>query len=180
MAFKGNGGMKIKTSSLIMVYWCMVFCASFALAAQEGTQAPGFGLRDLTGGSITLEQFKGKVVFLAFWAPWCIPCRDELPEIDRLYKKYRDEGFMVVGITEDASPQAIAAFLKKVPVLFPLVLDQDNEVADAYRLSHLPTGYLIGRDGIIRHRYPGFTRDAVPLYEKEITELLHQNNNNKQ
>ncbi|MHB8845255.1 MAG: TlpA disulfide reductase family protein [Nitrospirota bacterium] len=141
-----------------------------------GPAAPAFEVRDITGTTLSLEHFRGKVLFLAFWAPWCITCRDELPELDNLYRKYRSDGFAVVGISEDASEAAVSAFVKKVPVSFPIAIDPRSSVADAFRLSNLPSGYLIGRDGVIRHRYRGFNKSLVKTYEKDIRELLEQRN----
>lgn len=143
-------------------------------AGQTDQMAPGFSLTDLGGTTLTSEQFRGKVLLLVFWAPWCIPCRDELPEHDRLHKKYKDKGFEVIGISEDAAGPAVAAFLRKVPVSFPMAIDLHGSVAEAYRLSNLPSGYLIDRDGVIRHRYRGFDRNFVKTYEKDIFELLEQ------
>jgi len=166
--------MKIRVHSQIIVWWLALFCASFAHAAHEGTRAPGFSLRDLTGETITLEQLKGKVVFLDFWAPWCIPCRDELPELDGLYKKFQKKGLLVLGIAVDASAEGVAKFMQKVPVSFPMLMDTHGTVAESYRLVNMPTGYLIGRDGVIGHIYRGFGKDLLTLYEKDITELLGQ------
>jgi peroxiredoxin len=166
--------MKIKTHSLIITCWLALFCASFAHAAQEGTQAPGFSLRDLNGETVTLEQFKGKVVFLNFWAPWCIPCRDELPELDRLYKKFQHEGFIIIGIAVDASAEGVGKFLQKAPVSFLILMDSSGTVSESFRLVNMPTGYLIGRDGVIRHIHKGFGKDALAIYEKEVMELIKQ------
>jgi peroxiredoxin len=149
--------------------------AAVAFAAQEGTQAPGFNLRDLKGNVITLEQYTGKVVLLVFWAPWCVPCRDELPELDRLYKKYGTKGLIIVGIAEDASTEMVVNFLEKVSVSFPLVIDRSHDAAEAYRLSNLPSGYLIARDGVVERRYRGSGRDMISWYEKDIEDLLKRN-----
>jgi peroxiredoxin len=164
--------MKIKTHSLIIICWLSILLTVVAFAAQEGTQAPGFNLGDLKGNAVTLEQFRGKVVLLVFWAPWCVPCRDELPELDRLYKKYGAKGFIVVGIAEDASTEMVANFLGKVPVSFPMVIDRSHDAAEAYGLSNLPSGHLIDRDGVIEHRYRGSGRDMISRYEKDIADLL--------
>jgi len=166
--------MKIKTRSLIITCWLALLFAAVAYAAQEGTQAPGFNLRDLKDNAVTLDQYTGKVVLLVFWAPWCIPCRDELPELDRLYNKFGDKGFIVVGIAEDASIEMVVHFLNKVPVSFPMVIDRSHDAAEAYRLSNLPSGYLITRDGIIEHRYRGSGKALISRYEKDIEDLLHR------
>jgi peroxiredoxin len=166
--------MKRKTPKLIIACWLVLYSASITYAAQEGTRAPDFRLSDLTGRTIALEQFRGKVVFLDFWAPWCIPCRDELPELDRFYMKFQDEGFIVVGIAVDASPEGVTKFLQKVPVSFPVLLDVKGGAAESYRLVNMPTGYLIGRDGIIRHIYKGYGKDRLLHYETNISDLLKQ------
>jgi peroxiredoxin len=166
--------MKIKTRSLIITCWLALLCTAVAYAAQEGTQAPGFNLRDLKGNTVTLDQYTGKVVLLVFWAPWCVPCRDEMPELDRLYKIFGDKGFIVVGIAEDASTEMVTNFMIKVPVSFPMVLDRSHDAAEAYRLSNLPSGYLIGRDGVIERRYRGSGKELISRYEKDIEDLLHR------
>lgn len=137
-----------------------------------GPAAPAFVVKDMSGTTLSQEQFRGKVLFLAFWAPWCITCKDELLELDSLYQKYRNDGFAVIGISEDASEAAMSAFVKKVPVSFPLAIDPQSAVADAFRLANLPSGYLIDRDGMIRHRYRGFNKSFVKLFEKDIRDLL--------
>jgi peroxiredoxin len=145
-----------------------------AYSDQIGTMAPAFSLLDLNGRTISLEQFKGKVVFLDFWAPWCIPCKQELPELDRLHKKFGKDGFEVIGISIEPSEKGVAAFLQKVPLSVHVVIDKKNEVSDAYRVTSMPTGFIIGRDGIIHRVYKGFDKGSLPLYEIEIDGLLKQ------
>ena len=156
----------------IVSFCAALFCSSFAYAAQQGKQAPGFSLRDVTGGTITLEQFKGKVVFLDFWASWCVSCRDELSELDRLYQKYRDSGFVVIGISVDASADRVAAFMKKRPVGYPVVIDTQGAVAEAYHISGLPAGFLINRDGVIMRTCRGSGKEFISRSETDIADLL--------
>lgn len=153
----------------------MLFIISFsAYAVQIGAPAPGFSLVDLNGTIVTLEQFKGKVVFLNFWAPWCVPCRDELPELDKLYKQYNRQGFEVVGISMEPSEAGIRKFMQKVPITFPILIDKSSSVDNAYGVTSLPTGFLVGRDGLIRYRHMGFGKEDLPEYETNITALLKQ------
>ena len=153
---------------LFLLFFVPIRCYS----EQIGTMAPAFSLVDVNGSVVMLEQFKGKVVFLDFWAPWCIPCRQELPELDKLYKKFHDDGLEVIGISIDPSEKNVAAFLQKVPLSVHIVIDKKNEVSDAYRVSSLPTGFIVGRDGIIQRIHKGFDKGSLPLYEKEIDALL--------
>lgn len=142
-------------------------------AESTAQPAPSFTLIDISGSPVARDEFQGKVLFLVFWAPWCISCREEMPVLDTLYRKYGNDGFEVVGICEDADEPAIAAFLKKTPLSFPLAIDPRSSVAEAYRLTHLPTGYLIGSDGMIKHRYRGFDRKFLQTYENDIRTLLN-------
>jgi len=141
-------------------------------ADQAGKKAPPFRLIDTAGAVVTLGDFAGKVLLLNFWATWCTPCRDELPAFDRLYHKYRDQGFVVIGISVDASAARVAAFMKKRPVGFPVVTDTTGEAADAYRFSGLPAGFLIGRNGVIVRTYRGSGKELMSMVETDIAELL--------
>jgi peroxiredoxin len=159
---------------IVTVLTLLFFVPLHCYSGQIGTMAPAFSLVDLNGRVVTLEQFKGKVVFLDFWAPWCIPCRQELPELDKLQKKFHNDGLEVIGMSIDPSEKNVAAFLRKVPLSVHIVIDKKNEVSDAYRVSSLPTGFIIGRDGSIQRVHKGFSIKILPLYEKEIDELLKQ------
>ena len=146
-----------------------------APAGEAAQKAPSFRLHDTAGAAIALEDFRGKVLLLNFWATWCTPCREELPELDRLYTKHRDQGLVVVGIAVDTSAERVSAFLKKRPVGFPVVVDTQGVGAESYRFSGLPAGFLIGRDGVIERRYRGSGKELLSLYEKDIEELLKGN-----
>ena len=145
-----------------------------ANAVQVGTLAPDFNLTDLNGNTVTLKQFRGKVVFLDFWAPWCDPCREELPALDALYKKYHNDGLEVIGIDIDASEKLVAEFLQKIPVAFTVLIDKKGIIRRAYSFRMLPTAFIIGRDGVIRNVHMGFGKEFLQMYEKEIAELLKQ------
>ena len=145
-----------------------------AYAGQVGTPAPDFSLMDLKGNAVTLKQFKGKVVFLDFWAPWCDPCREEIPALDALYKKYRNDGLEVIGIDIDDSEKLAAEFLQKIPVAFTILIDKRGISRRAYNFRMLPTAFIIGRDGVIRNVHMGFGKEFLQMYETEIAELLKQ------
>jgi len=152
----------------------LIFLPVYAYSGQIGKMAPSFHFVGSNGNAVTLEQFKGKVVFLAFWAPWCIPCKEELPELEKLYQMYGKDGFEVIAISIESSDKNIAAFLKKVPLSVHFLIDKKNEVSDAYRVSSLPTGFIIGRDGMIKFQHRGFDKESPAVYEKEVVELLKQ------
>lgn len=158
------------SSALILL--CTLCWPVYSHSAGVGEAAPAFTLKDLKSNEVTLESLKGKVVFLDFWATWCGPCREEFPELDALYKKYGKDGLEVVGVSVDKSESNVVDFLKKRPVSFPILTDTKGNVAEAYGLPGMPTGYIIGKDGAIRHRHMGFSKAFLSVYEKEIVELL--------
>jgi peroxiredoxin len=145
-----------------------------ANAVQIGTSAPDFSLSDPKGTVVTFKQLRGKVVFLDFWAPWCDPCREELPALDALYKKYGKDGFEVIGIDVDSSEKLLVEFLQKVPVTFTVLIDKKGVIKREYSIRTLPAAFIIGRDGVIRYVHMGFGKEFLQMYEKEIAELLKQ------
>ena len=160
--------MKVFFTILLLV----IMLPSFARAGQIGTAAPDCSLPDLKGNTVTLQQMKGKVVFLDFWAPWCDQCREELPALDVLFRKYRIEGLIVIGVDIDSSEERAADFLQKAPVAFTILMDRKGAMRRAYRFRALPTAFIIDKNGVIRYVHMGFGTEFLPMYEKEIIELL--------
>ncbi len=161
----------MKVVAAILMFMIMPL---FAQANQVGTAAPECGLPDLNGTPVTLQQMKGKVVFLDFWAPWCDQCREEIPALDALYRKYGSDGFVVVGVDIDTSEKLLTEVLEKTPVTFRITMDSKGAMRRAYRFRMLPTLFIIGKDGIIRYVHMGFGKEFLSMYEKEIIELLKQ------
>lgn len=164
--------MKIASAAFILA--CLLIAPFKAYTAGIGEAAPAFSLKDMKGDTVTLDSMKGKVVFLDFWATWCDPCREEFPELDALYKKYGKDEFEVIGISVDKSESNVAEFLKKRPVSFTILTNTKDGVAEAYSLPGMPTGFIIGKDGVIKYRHVGFSKAFLPVYEREIIELLKQ------
>lgn len=145
-----------------------------AWSQQAGSPAPRFELADANGKKIALEDFRGKVLLLNFWAPWCASCRIELPALEALHRKYADAGLRIVGITEDTSEEGMRKAAQKSGLSYPLLIDREGKVADVFRVSGLPTTFIIDRTGVIRYRHAGFMDEFKFLYEKETAELLTQ------
>lgn len=122
-----------------------------------GYPAPDFALPGLDGGTIRLSDFRGKVVMLNFWATWCPPCRAEMPEIAKL-KAQGIPDLVIIGVDlvqTEASPQAVAEFVRAHGYDWPVALDVRGEVTLAYRVIQIPTTYFLDRNGIIRGKYLG-------------------------
>ncbi len=164
----------MKKMKLYIAFLISLLVSLPATADQTGSSAPPFVLNDSAGNSVSSGQYQGKVLLVCFWAPWCIPCRDELSAFDRLYAKHRQEGLEILAISVESSYQSVSGFLRKTRVTYPLLLDTNKSVSDAYRCSHLPTTVIIDRRGIIRKVVKGFSADFIQLYEQTITDLLKQ------
>jgi peroxiredoxin len=112
--------------------------------------ASDFTVPGLTGSPLRLGHFKGKVVFLNFWATWCPPCKEEMPSMERLYRRYKDKGFTILAVSIDAGDRApVAAFVKKFGLTFPIGLDPKLGVANQYAVRGLPATFLVDREGMV-------------------------------
>jgi len=122
-----------------------------------------------------LEQHKGEVIYLDFWASWCGPCRKSFPWMNDMQSKYQQQGFAVISINLDADHELAQSFLKDHPALFSVIYDPKGLTAKKYKVKGMPTSYLIGRDGKIKKAHTGFFTKKSSIYEDEIIQLLTTN-----
>jgi cytochrome c biogenesis protein CcmG/thiol:disulfide interchange protein DsbE len=115
-----------------------------------GTAALDFNCQDLEGRAWKLEEVKGKVVLLRFWADWCPYCRFEMPIIDQYYRILNKEGFLVLAVNVKQSAEVALAFTAQLDITFPVPLDPDGKMAKKYGVYAIPTNFLIDRQGVIR------------------------------
>ncbi|MGH8634001.1 MAG: peroxiredoxin family protein [Burkholderiales bacterium] len=136
--------------------------------------APDFTLPDPGGKKVSLKDFRGKVVFLNFWATWCGFCKDEMPTMDRLYREFKDKGFEIVAVNvKDKRPEALA-FVKQLKLTYPIVMDPEGEVGLLYGAFGMPTTYLIDRKGVVLARLWGPADWYSPAARKLIAALVDQ------
>ena len=110
-------------------------------------QVPDFSLPALDGKKLRLRDFSGKIVLLNFWASWCLPCREEMPSMERLYREFKNRGFVVVAVNVKDKRRDALAFVNELKLSYPVLLDPEGEVGLLYGAWGLPTTYLIGRKG---------------------------------
>jgi cytochrome c biogenesis protein CcmG, thiol:disulfide interchange protein DsbE len=146
--------------------------AGRASALDSGAPVPEIGLTDLSGKRIDLASLKGKVVIIDFWASWCAPCKQEMPILERLFQKYKDRGFVVVGVSVDQEDANVGSFVKQLKVSFPIVHDKAHGVANRYRPPRMPSSYIVDRQGIVRHVHGGFRAADASAIEGEVSGLL--------
>jgi len=132
--------------------------------------APSITLTDLSGNAINPSGYKGKVLLVNFWAAWCIPCRDEIPQFMVLEEKYRARGLESIGISMDDPESTLRDFCREYKVNYPIVAGNQKIAEEFGGVLGLPTTFLIGRDGLIHARHAGAA--DFPKLEHEIQALL--------
>jgi peroxiredoxin len=146
--------------------------AAPAIALNQGDPAPDFSAPGLAGGTVSLGSYRGKVVYLDFWASWCGPCAQELPALDALRKAFPPGEFEVVAVNVDRQPSLAKAFLNKRPVGYPSAQDPKGEIPASFGVETMPTSFLIDRDGIVRYVQRGFRESDVPSLREQIQQLV--------
>lgn len=133
-----------------------------------GTSAIVFNCQDLKGQIWSLDQIRGKVVLLRFWADWCPYCRYEMPVIEKYYRMLKSQGFEVLAVNVKQSAAVAEAFTAQLDITFPVPLDPDGKMAKRYGVYAIPTNFLIDRQGVIREILIG----EVFREEKPLRDLL--------
>lgn len=135
----------------------VILAAGLFCAGQEGpATAPDFTLEDLSGKTLTLSQFKGKVLVLNFWATWCPPCRAEIPEFVAAYNKYRSEGLAIIGLCLDRlGADDVASFVEENGISYPIAFATEQVVDDYRPGRYIPVTIVIDKEGRVRNRTVG-------------------------
>jgi peroxiredoxin len=150
----------------------MAAASAGELKPWSGGATPPLALEDLDGKAHRLDAYRGHVVLINFWATWCDPCLEEMPSIDRLHRSMQGKRFVVLAVNLAEPPSRIRAFLQKIPVGFPLLLDRDMAVARAWKARILPATYIVGPEGRIRYSYVGELDWSQESVRRTITALL--------
>ena len=143
---------------------------------ERGSGLPGhdFDLTFLDGGSLRLSGLRGKMVVLNFWASWCPPCLESLPQLERLRNILSGRNFQILAVNVDSKPEKALRFLERNPVGYPSASDPDGLLPRKYQLQTMPTSYLIDRRGIVRHVHNGFSRHDFGELHARIKQMLEQ------
>jgi len=124
-------------------------------AVQIGQRAPGFKLQDLNGKEVTLDQYKGKIVMIDFWATWCGPCQKTMPLLENLEKEYKNS-LVLLAINLQDSKDVVMDYAKKQALNSRILLDEQGSVGSLYGTDQIPIQFLIDRNGIVRHIQAGY------------------------
>ena len=148
--------------------------AMFSLVSSSlafAQKAPGFSLPG-QNQTVQLSQYKGKVVYLDFWASWCDPCKRSFPWMNELQPLYGEDGFRIIAVNLDESRKNADEFLKKMPAKFDVAFDKSGRTAEAYNLKAMPSSFLIDRNGDLVHKSLGYRAEEKKILEKKIKQLV--------
>ncbi len=146
--------------------------ANFTKSDQQkvavGKDAPDFVLTDMQGNKHRLSDYKGQGVFLNFWGTWCKPCETEMPYINNQYHQFNDQGVQVLAVDINESNLAVNQFASRHKLDFPIMIDKDKQVMNAYDIDPLPATFLIDKNGKVVSYYTG------QLTEEKVSEFMEK------
>ncbi len=163
MSARRRCGVVAATATVLGLFLALSGMPAGAQPPELGKPAPGFALPDLAGKTVRLQDFQGrKAVLLNFWATWCVPCREEMPTLERLARERR-ESLGVLGVNVDVVGQdKVREFVRELGLTFGILLDRETKVGTLYRIRALPSSFIVGKDGVLRHREIGYRDWMTP------------------
>jgi peroxiredoxin len=138
---------------------------------QTGFAAPEFALETYQGEPIALADLRGQAVVINFWATWCPPCRAEMPAIQAVYDKYRDQGLVVLAVDQQETEAQVAPFAEEMGLTFPILMDREGAVSAQYQVKALPATFFVDRQGIVQEVTLGGPM-AAGFVESQVSKLL--------
>ena len=144
---------------IITDWWSQADPATLTAAPRPGYLAPDFTLTTLTGDQITLSELRGQPVILNFWATWCAPCRQETPHFQAFHERHGAD-MVLLGINQRESAADVTNFVDEYAMSYPVLLDSDGSVYDAYQVFGLPTTWFVDSDGVLTAVAPGGVTEA--------------------
>ena len=164
---------KIHKTSLIVALMVFSFLPGSAYSVEVDQKAPKFSVQNLLDGEhVSLEQLKGKVVYLDFWASWCPPCLKSFPFMEELKQKYSKRGLVVIAVGLDENFEDAWVFLNQTQASFVIAHNNRGDIATLYDVQAMPSSYLIGRDGKIKLRHLGFNAGDKDKLQRKIESVL--------
>jgi thiol-disulfide isomerase/thioredoxin len=164
---------KIIHSLRAVLLAALVAVPAMAVAPPAGP-APVFNLDSMAGKAVSLDQYKGQVVMINFWASWCGPCRTEMPILEKLHAKYKAMGFTMIGVNVEPDSQLAVNWLKSTPVTFPILFDTKSEVSKLYQVTGMPSTVIIDRKGNMRWLHRGYKAGDENEYLDQIRALVRE------
>jgi peroxiredoxin len=169
--------MLLATSLKKSAIYCVLVGVSFFIASvhsADSRPAPDFTLKSSTGENVRLSEQRGQVVMLNFWASWCGPCRQEMPLLDGISKKYSKMGFVLYGINVEQDNTDAKKMLKDLGTKFTILFDPESKLSSLYNVDAMPTSIMIDKKGKIRYVDRGYKPGDENVYRTQILELIRE------
>ncbi|PKG55405.1 TlpA family protein disulfide reductase [Shewanella sp. Choline-02u-19] len=152
----------------------LLLLLSFMAFSLSAAPSLDYQVQNFQDKLVSLNEFKGKVVYLDFWASWCGPCRKSFPWMNAMHQKYQQQGLAIVAINLDENKALAKKFLSKLPADFHIRFDPQADVASKFDLQGMPSSYIFNRQGELVQMHLGFFEEKSADYENEIIELLKE------
>ena len=143
-------------------------------AVAVNDKAPDFTLKSLQGTNLRLDEYRGKVVLINFWASWCGPCRQEMPLLDRIHQRFSDAGFAVLGVNVEGTVAPAKETAERTHVTFPVLIDENQKVSGMYDLESMPSTLVVDRDGVVRYVHQGYKPGDEAQYLEVVKKLISE------
>ncbi len=160
--------------SVSIVSVCIGLSSLVSASVKVSDMAPDFTLKSLQGTNLRLEEYRGQVVLLNFWASWCGPCRQEMPILDRIHQRYEDTGFAVLGVNVEGEIAPALKIPNLTNVTFPILIDEGQVVSELYGLEAMPSTLVIDRNGVVRYVHLGYKAGDEAKYIEVVKSLIRE------
>ena len=164
-----------RTGRCLVALLCvaLLVLATTAWGLESGDRAPTFSAPSLDGaGNLSLSAYRGKVIYLDFWASWCAPCLVSLPLLEELRTEFPGEDFQILAVNVDEDPDKARKFLSRISVQYPSATDPDGRIPEIFGIETMPTSFIIDRQGVIRHVQNGFRKSELDELRSRIQKLV--------
>ena len=145
-----------------------------AAADLAGQPAPDFALKSVAGDNLRLSEYRGDVVMINFWASWCGDCREAMPALNDLYRRYREVGFELLSVNMDRKWDDAEEMARSLKMENPVLFDDGQKVSRLYDVEAMPVTVLVDREGVVRHINRGYRRGGEQLFLEQLRALLRE------
>lgn len=151
-----------------------LLATSLCQAVAVSEIAPDFTLKSIEGTNTRLNEYRGQVVLINFWASWCGPCRQEMPLLERIDERYKAAGFTVLGVNVEGKAGPAKDVADKAGVSFPVLVDEGQKVSELYDLESMPSSVVVDRDGVVRYVHRGYKPGDEAKYLEVVKKLINK------
>ncbi|MBI4824513.1 MAG: TlpA family protein disulfide reductase [Nitrospirae bacterium] len=145
----------------------LLFSACEKKSLEKGDKAPDFLLMDIDGKPYSLAEQKGNVVVLEFWATWCGPCKDSIPDLVSLHERYKDKGVAIFGLSVDEDVSSLKTFVEAYSIPYRILYD-DKNISRLYKVGSIPSTFVIDKKGRVMGKHSGYLPNMFEILSKEI------------